>query len=269
MKRPVQLLLVFALVSIDVGMVNLEAAQAQEPSRAELAAARRLFRQGMRAGEQGNWEEAREAFAQAYEIAPRPRALLNLGSAQMQTGQLLEATETYQRFMAQVTSGPDMEYRDGVEEELESLEERTPRVRIEAASLETGDRVHVDGSAVSNAILRVELPLNPGAHTFAIVRAGEELTREEVTLEEGEQRTVALDAAAATLPPVTLPEDEADDVLAPDDDDSGGVLSSPWLWVGIGAAVVVGVVIAIVVVATSGGADRQSGNFGDGRLVIE
>jgi len=268
------MLLVFGVALGAVGMQAVTPcdAAAQEPSRAEVAAARRLFRQGMAAGREENWAEARDAFAQAYAIAPRPRMLLNLGSAQMQTGQLLEATETYQTFLRTATGSRDAQYREGVQEELAGLEERTPRINIEVQGLGGNDEVRVDDGAISRAVLGVELPLNPGAHSVAVFRGGTEVAREDLDLAEGQRRAVALNAGA-TLPAPSLPNQDVengDDLLAPDDDgDSGGILTSPWFWGGVGAAVVTGVIIAVVVASSGGSADRQSGNFGDGRLLIE
>lgn len=265
---PIALLLSAALGVLGAHASAPTEASAQEPSRAEVAAARRLFRQGMRAGQREDWEAARQAFAQAYEIVPRPRVLLNLASAQLQTGQLVEAAESYQAFLGRVTSGPDAQYREGVEEELASLEERTPRISLDIAGLRDGDDVQVDGANISRAALNLELPLNPGLHRVQVVRGDEEISRDEFTLDEGQLHPVVLNVGTP-LPSPTLGEAGMDEpgVLDPDGG-SGGVLSSPWFWGGVGAAVIVTVVI-IIAVAASGGSDPQSGNFGDGRLVIE
>jgi len=245
-------------------------AAAQEPSERDLARARSQFRSGMAAGEQGRWEEARDAFEEAYGILPRPRILLNLASAQMHTGRLIDATASYRRFLDEVTSGPDVQYRAGVEDELGRLEARVARLRIEVDGARPGDRVMLDDRELSRADLANEVLADPGSHALVALRDGHEVAREPLALDEGERRDVTLRVEAA-LPAPGL-EDSGTDVLgdgsADNDAGSGSVLSSPWLWVGVGAAVV-GAVVITVIVASGGDPERRSGNFGDGRIVIE
>src|SRR4051794_32606537 len=71
---------------------------ASEASPTETALARELVQRGVDAIHARRWEEARDDFSRAYQIIPRPEILLNLATAQAQTGHLVEAAESYRAF---------------------------------------------------------------------------------------------------------------------------------------------------------------------------
>src|SRR5690606_12666677 len=76
-------------------------ARAQGSESASLVgAARGLYREGVRAGGEGRWEDARSAFERSYELAPRVATLLNLAVALEHLGRFVEAIDAYRRFLA-------------------------------------------------------------------------------------------------------------------------------------------------------------------------
>ncbi len=249
-------------------------ASAQEPSAAQTALARRLFHEGMASARAERWAEAHEQFARSYELVRRPRILVNLGTAQVQTGRLVQAAESYRRFLREVTRGRDAAHRQTVEAALSELEPRLAHVRLSVAGLEYTDRVEMDGQEIAHAAVGVEMPANPTAHRFTVTRDGAVVAEAEVELAEGERREVALDArslspaaAAASEAPSTFVGDNPYAAKYTGEDASGSVLGSPWLWLGVGAAVVAGAVVAVVL-ATSGGT-TETGNFGTGRWTVD
>jgi hypothetical protein len=58
-----------------------------------------LKQQGLRAAKDKNWEVARERFEQSYALDPRPLTLFNLAVAQEHTSRLVDARESYARFL--------------------------------------------------------------------------------------------------------------------------------------------------------------------------
>ncbi len=265
-----------AALALVASALFAQPALAQQPTQSEMAVARRLFRTGLEAARAGRWEDARNDFERSYRVAAVPTTLLNLAGAQVETGQLVAGMESYQRFLSRATSGRAVSYREQAEEALEAVQRRVPRVTIHAPSIEDGDQLRIDGESISTAVLDTELPLDPGAHQIVLVRDGAEVAREDVSLDEGEEETVRLEARAAPSLDVTEGgfEDDDDanllvsDQEAGEDDEGGGVLSSPWLWLGVGA-VVVGGVLAAILIATAGGGnggDLYSGNVDPGHL---
>lgn len=197
---------------------------AEPPTASELAAARNLFREGVRAAKAGEWERAREAFAKAHALAREPEILLNLAGAQANTAQLLAATETYRRFLQEAPAAMVDANRARVQLLIAEIEERTPRIVIEVAGSTSQDVVELDGAAIASAALGVALPVDPGPHVVALVRGGAR-AEETVTLAESVERRVRLAIVAPPPPPVVAVVTEPE-------------TSSPmWPWL-VGAAVV-------------------------------
>jgi hypothetical protein len=79
-------------------------APTRTPTSKELAQARQLFRDAVRAFDQGNYLEARQLFAQAYAVAPMPQVLYNLAMADMKDGDQQAACSHFKEWKA---SNPD------------------------------------------------------------------------------------------------------------------------------------------------------------------
>ena len=81
-------------------------AQPADPnSAAKLPIARKLYDEGVDAVNKGRWSTAYDKFKASYELVPRPITLFNLAGAQSQTGRLVEAGESYRRFLRDTSDG--------------------------------------------------------------------------------------------------------------------------------------------------------------------
>ncbi|MEZ4338909.1 MAG: tetratricopeptide repeat protein [Sandaracinaceae bacterium] len=133
--------LTFALVTVTV----VPCAEAQDAQTEE---ARQEFEAGVAASREGRWVEARGHFERAAELAPRPTVLANLGSAQQQTGQLVEARDSYRRFLAVSTDPKPPE-----------------RIRAESRRSSRGSgasRSWLDGDRPGDVVLLDGRPVDPG-----------------------------------------------------------------------------------------------------------
>ena len=236
------------------------AAQAQRaPSRREMTVAARLFRAGVEHAREERWEEARDAFARSYETAAVPVTLYNLAGAQAQLGMLLEAAESYRRFLPDAEEGRARAHRDHAQSALAELETRIPHVRIEVRGERPSDTLELDGATV----LPLELiALNPGSHRFQVMREGRPLADRTVEFTEGQTRTIRLDV----IPPVAGdPTEPADIDLALDTAAPGErepLWKNTWLWVGVAAVVLVGGGVALGVGLGTSSPDPYEGNAG-------
>ncbi len=251
--------------------VSAVGVRVEAQSSSEVAAARRLFQEGLEAARGGAWDEAVRLFERSYAIAPRPSTQLNLAGALAQTGRLVAASEAYRGFI----HGADRRSRRFVpraEAELHELEERLAHVTLRAPGLEDDDAILLGDRELSRAVVGVEMPVDPGAAVFVVRRDGREVTREALSLAEGESREVTLrvvpevraeaGASAREVPAAAL---EAD----PATDDGGG--DDTGLIVGVTVAAVVAVAAAViiptVVVLESQGPFQ--GDLGDGVITFE
>ena len=270
--RPL-LSVVFAVL---LAVACAQSARAQEaPSASETALAREQYRDGMAHAQAGRWPEAYAAFSRAYNLVRRPLVLLNLASAEEQTGRLVESAEHFRQFLREVTTGRDAAQRPVAEQGLARVEPRIARARFVLDAARSSDSYVLDTQSIATAAMGTALPLDPGEHTLIVSNAGAEIGRVTFTLAEGEAKDVpvAVTRPAQALVVTTRPDLTPHDVPPSRDDEhpappprrvpppSGGLFSSPVFWVIVGV-VVVGGATAGVVVATSGGSEPFSGNLG-------
>lgn len=259
----IALLLAALLVPTSL-MVPTSLARAQGDD-AELAAARALFDEGIAAAREERWEAARSAFERSYAIAERPTTLLNLAGAQVQTGRLVEATESYRRFLAEENAGPrQARYRRDAQQALADTERRLARLTIQVEGAREGDRVTLDARELPAEALGTELPVDPGSRTVALERGGATAAREVVTLAEGERRELSL------RPSVDL-RVSADPALPPSGPaPAGGDDTGLFVGLGVGAAaVVIAVAVIVAVVLVDGSQSLYSGSLGAGMLQFD
>jgi len=241
-----------------------------------MAMARQLFQEGVAHARAEEWEPARASFERSYAIAAVPVTLLNLASAQAQVGQLVAGLESYRNFLSSAgDSRRAARYRTQAEQAVAELEPRIAHLTLRVEGLQAGDELTVGGSALSRAALGGDLPVDPGDIDVQVLRAGDTVASESVHLAEGEARVLTLIAHRAVPSPTRAAQasvgeqaNEPGVAILPsegEEADDSSVLSSPWLWTGVGVAVV-GAVLAGVLVAGSGGASPYQGNIGSGGL---
>ncbi len=245
------------LIALALAASTTVTAAAQERSESADAAARQLWEDGVAAAQEQRWEDAFRAFQRAYAVSPRMSILLNLAAAQAETGRLVGAAESYRRFLAGAQSGPEARYRETAQEALAEIEARTPALVIAVDGLAPGDEVVLDDAALSAGALGLELPVDPGAHRVLVRRDGTPVAHADVTVAERERREVTMSVEAPMA---------GEEAPARGEED-GSLLSSPWLWTGVGAIVVAALVVIVAVAAAPD--DPFVGNFGGGTVTFE
>jgi hypothetical protein len=242
-------------------------------------AAQQAFRTGVDAARQERWSDALAAFEKAYGLSPRPVVLINLASAQVRTGHLVEAAKSYRRILDDPPSAETSAFRRAAAAVLPSLEERTPRVRVRPVGLRPDDVVQIDGQAVdASKLAGAAQALDPGEHTVIVARAGIERARVLFALAERESRDIALPLPGPLLgasPPVTA-------LDAPSFARTGDVTlvdrpatsrsgrrwwASAWTWVAAGV-VLAGASVAAVVIYRDRNDDVFSGNVPPGQITV-
>lgn len=238
----------------------LAAAQTEDASRA--ASARALFEEGVALADQGHWEEASDRFRRALALRDSAVIAYNLASALQETGRLIEASELLRRVRADAAA--DAELRASASSALAALEPRIAKLSVQVRDRQSADHVRLDARELLPAELDVALPIDPGAHTLRVERAGQTVAERALTIAEGESQTVVLEIA----PPVPTPREVA--VAAPPvqaapahTSHAEPPLTGRWyFWAGVGAAAV-GVGVLVAVLASAGGGELSEPAAGD------
>lgn len=228
-----------------------DAVEEAGPTEEEIQQGRNLFSQGTEQASLANWEAARGLFQDAYDLARAPIILYNLGNAQRNTGMLMEALESYRRFL---TEADEERWADQIEEirsSMNELLEDIPRITIAATAMREGDTLRLDGEDVATADTQSAIQLNPGEHRLSVIRDGEEVETNRFTLSAGDRSAIPIEAPAPPRPALPEAEEESNTGL--------------WIGIGVGAAVAVGATVAIILLT---GSAQYEGNFGAGQVEV-
>jgi hypothetical protein len=145
----------------------------EEPAESEQRqASRDAFRRGVAALQKQRWEEARDAFLQAYKLFPHPSILLDLGVSRAHVGEEVEAEQDLTRFLAEDTSATPDELQTA-RTALESVRKRLGTIRVRVAP--PGATATLDGkpiALVAGDYLAVRVAR--GTHAFVASAVGHE-----------------------------------------------------------------------------------------------
>ncbi len=225
MNRP---LCLAALSVVMLGPGTLRVARADSPAGPtddQKAAARMLGTDGVRAAMAGDCRTAVDKLSRAEALVHAPTTALPLAKCQIQLGKLVAGTEILNRMLNEVLPANAPEpWIDAKKQVQPLLDANAPkigklRVHVDRPAGATGDVAFtVDGSPVPSVLLDNDRPTDPGAHHVTATAAGFTTAEADVSLTEGQSRTVSLridplppgaapavGQAPATSPPATSP----------------------------------------------------------------
>lgn len=182
-----------------VGALHARAASAQVVDDATRGAARTLGYEGISEFQAGRYAVAAEKLDRAYLALKVPSLGLWSARAFEKVGRLVAASERYREVMRLDPSGGDLAVQQQAQadaaREQAALEARVPTlvIVVEGAGAEPVS-VSVNGVALPASLLGAKRPVDPGAVTLE-ARAGDRVQREQITMAEGEHRSVTLTLA--------------------------------------------------------------------------
>ena len=239
------------LLGAFLGAPSLVALPAKaEPSAAEIAVARKLFKEATTLEKEKRWDQAEAKLKQAIAIKETPGLRYHLAFCLEQQGKLVDAMVDYDRAEELIRGGvkaPDVAKL--VVSARESLKERIPTLTVIVPEGVEDVVIKVDGRKISSAVAGQPLPQNPGKHSVEVSAPGRQTFEQEVRLGEKERRelnVVLPQAKSEAAPPAPTsgaesPEGDAGTVST----DSSGWSTRTWVLVAEGAVVVAGLGIGI------------------------
>jgi hypothetical protein len=141
----------------------------EQAPAADVKKARDLWYRGVDAFRAGNYEEARLAFAECYQIMPKSDVLRNLSISEIQSGHYVSAA----RHLTQLLAAPG-ELPSNVREEATS---RLAQAEAQIGQLQiavdiAGAEISIDGSVIGRSPLPGKWYIEPGQHEILVSKAG-------------------------------------------------------------------------------------------------
>jgi tetratricopeptide (TPR) repeat protein len=190
--------------------------------------ARVLFREANQLFARKLYLDALAKYREAKALYPSHKIDLNIGGTLDALGRRTEAAIYFERFLLQSATAP-REIIAAANARLAELRGKLARVKV--TTLADGATIFADGVSVGTTPLDLPVYLEPGEHTLEARRAGASPTRRTLTVSVGQEQSLDLSPAPASVPatravasapasvpapraapaslPVTPPEDDA------------------------------------------------------------
>jgi hypothetical protein len=170
-------------------------AMAQDP--AELKKARAQFQQATELEQAGNWTAALQAFREVGQVRMTPQVRFHIAVCEENLGRLVAALGGYELALADADKvGAD--FKSEVEDNVTKLRARIPKLVIERGAGANAAAIELDGIAVGDSSVGVEVPLDPGPHAVTAKAPNRKPFDSSVTLKEEE--TTHLEVKLEELP---------------------------------------------------------------------
>jgi hypothetical protein len=162
-----------------------------------VAAARKLAKEGVLLAEDGKCKEAIEKLSKAEALHHAPTILEWLGECQVKIGKLVDGTENLQRVVREpLGTNPPPAFLVAIERAKKVLADATPKIAkltIDVTSPSgVSAVVRIDGELVPAALYGLERPTDPGHHDLEARADGWVTAKASVDLAEGASSKVAL-----------------------------------------------------------------------------
>jgi len=169
-----------------------DASEAQEPSKDELAAARRLFKEGIALEKDGDWVTALGKFQEVTKVTTTPQVRFHIALCEENLGRWVAAIEGFEQAgqLAEAVGEDAAKVAKNAPARAKALRKRVPHITLALEGKLSSSVVKLDGAPVERGALGSSISVDVGTHVVT-VETGDEVTfREEVTLGERDERTV-------------------------------------------------------------------------------
>jgi hypothetical protein len=167
----------------------------------ELKKARAQFQQATELEQARNWTAALQAFREVGQVRMTPQVRFHIAVCEENLGRLVAALGGYELALADADKvGTD--FKGEVEENVTKLRARIPKLVIERGAGANAAAIELDGVAVGDSSVGVEVPLDPGPHAVTAKAPNHKAFDANVTLKEEE--TTHLEVKLEEIPPELL-----------------------------------------------------------------
>jgi len=228
----------FTLLALAGGVCHSAPSFAQTSD--ELSEARAAFQRGIELEQAKNWAGAIKQFRQVGQVKMTPQVRYHIALCEENLGKLVAALGGYELALADAESvGDGVSFKQEVEASVNDLRARIPKVVIQRGAGAEAAAIELDGVALGESSVGVEVPLDPGPHALVATAPGHSDYSETLDVAEEETRTVTIDLKPL---PAAPPPDPSGGV--PDDDgvaDEGGKKYGvyPYVLMGVGGAALI------------------------------
>lgn len=194
-------LVALACLAIPGGLASV--ARAEEPSPSVISEAGKHFQRGVTMYNEADYRAALVEFQRAYEIAPNPAVLYNIGQTYYQLQNYAAALVALGRYLTE--AGATAPHRSEVEQTIDTLQSRVGKIAV-ATSL-PGCDITVDDEPVGKTPLDQPVLVSIGRRKITALQGGRPVATQFVDVAAGDtvKLTLPVGEAVAARPPPPPP----------------------------------------------------------------
>lgn len=200
--------------------VVLEAPLAYAQDAAAIAKARETYREGIASEAAGKWEQALAQFKSVALVKSTAQVRYHIGFCQEKIGQYVDALGSYRLALHEAIEAKAKDVQKATQDRISALEPKIPKLTIHRGDGAQVAEVTMDGLQLGAASVGTAIPANPGPHVIKATAPGRKDFTAELTLADGETKTVELvlpEAAVADDKPASPPPQQVVVVEQPKD----------------------------------------------------
>ena len=157
--------------------------------------AERLFREGVKLRDAGDFTSACPKFADSFALDPAPGTLVNLGDCEVRIGKLTAAIEHYKLAVAGFPKGDKR--RDLVAQKATAVEPKLAHLTIKLApTVPETARITRAGAPFDRKESGVAVTMDPGSVSIVVTAPDRQDATYPITLGEGESKEATVDVGA-------------------------------------------------------------------------
>jgi hypothetical protein len=172
----------------------------QEEESDPIKEARQMFHQALELEQAGNWAGALRMFREVSQVKMTPQVRFHIAVCEENLGKLVAALGGYELALADADSVGES-FRVEVEEKVEAIRGRIPKIVIERGEGAEAASIELDGIVLGESSIGVEVPVDPGPHMIAAKASGFDDYSTTVDVAERATETVSVTLTKVAEPP--------------------------------------------------------------------
>jgi len=254
--RLVILLMVACVMALSCPAYSKKGGKKDTKADPDLAKAIKHFEKGVEFFDEGNYNAALAEFLKSYELVPNPALRYNIGVCYYETGNLADALDQFENFLAEKGDEIKDDLKKEVERLISKIEGKIGYLLIKCDKEDA--TVTLDGYYEYTTPFEEPVALVPGFHRISVRKSGFETVKKEFSITSGEKKIFKISLKPEVMikkkPVVTIKkkpeveeEEETKEKKKKKKKKKGKEEKKPgrWLWMALGGVGALGVVAAV------------------------
>ncbi len=227
------------------------------PDAATIKDASTHFEHGVQLYNEADYRASLVEFKRAYQLAPNPAVLYNIGETQYQLQNYAAASSALEQYLSE--SGPSAGHRAEVEQTMQILQSRVGRLEVQTSEAAS---ISVDDETIGTTPFASPPKVSIGHRKVTATREGQAPVSQFVDISAGETAHVRFNFALPTASTA------ASSTAAPPEKSNAGSIALG-LWIGTGALAVGSIVTGVVALHSGGTLSDDKSTFGTSRSTLD